>query len=284
MTHPEIVDESLVGLCLLDGIQILALHVFDQRQFEPALPLISANVDTDQEEVAKVIQKYDFLALPIVDADNRLVGIVTHDDVIDVLEEEATEDVQRMGAVAPIDIPYLRAGFWQLAWRRGGWLLLLFVEEMFTGTALHYYQDTLERVVTLMFFVPLIISAGGNSGSQSATLVIRSLAVGDVRLRDWLKVFQREIGMGLALGIFLGCIGYLRALMWGNGPMVGMVVACSLVVIVMAGSVVGAMLPLLFKICRLDPGVASSPFVASLVDVVGIVVYFNIARALIPLQ
>jgi len=246
-------------------------------------PLISARVDSDQEEVARTIQKYDFLALPIVDADNRLVGIVTHDDVLDVLEEEATEDVQRMGAVEPIDTPYLRAGFWQLAWRRGGWLMLLFIEEMFTGTALRYYQSTLERVVTLMFFVPLIISAGGNSGSQSATLVIRSLAVGDVRLRDWLKVFYREIGMGLSLGLFLGAIGYLRALMWGNGPAVGMVVAASLVVIVMVGSVVGAMLPLLFKICRLDPGVASSPFVASLVDVVGIVVYFNIARLLIPM-
>ena len=246
-------------------------------------PLISASVDTDQEEVARVIQKYDFLALPIVDAENRLVGIVTHDDVIDVLEEEATEDVQRMGAVEPIDIPYLRARFWQLAWRRGGWLMLLFLEEMFTGTALRYYQTTLERVVTLMFFVPLIISAGGNSGSQSATLVIRSLAVGDVKLRDWLRVFYREIGMGVALGVFLGAIGYIRALMWGNGPAVGLVVALSLVVIVTVGSIVGAMLPLLFKICRLDPGVASSPFVASLVDVVGIVVYFNIARMLIPI-
>ncbi|HZI93517.1 MAG TPA: magnesium transporter [Patescibacteria group bacterium] len=246
-------------------------------------PLISASVDTDQEEVARQIQKYDFLALPIVDAENRLVGIVTHDDVIDVLEEEATEDVQRMGGVQPFDTPYLRAGFWHLAWRRGGWLTLLFIEEMATGTALRHYQATLERVVTLMFFVPLIISAGGNSGSQSATLVIRGLAVGDVRLRDWLRVFYRETGMGLALGLFLGTIGYFRALMWGNGSAVGLAVGLSLVLIVMAGSVVGAMLPLLFKILRLDPGVASSPFVASLVDVVGIVVYFNIARMLIPL-
>ena len=274
-------DRHLLGYTTL---RELVLARPDQKIMEVRRqPLISARVDSDQEEVARTIQKYDFLALPIVDADNRLVGIVTHDDVLDVLEEEATEDVQRMGAVEPIDTPYLRAGFWQLAWRRGGWLMLLFIEEMFTGTALRYYQSTLERVVTLMFFVPLIISAGGNSGSQSATLVIRSLAVGDVRLRDWLKVFYREIGMGLSLGLFLGAIGYLRALMWGNGPAVGLVVAASLVVIVMVGSVVGAMLPLLFKICRLDPGVASSPFVASLVDVVGIVVYFNIARLLIPM-
>jgi magnesium transporter len=273
-------DRRLLGYTTL---RELVLARPDQNIMEVRRnPLISASVDADQEEVARLIQKYDFLALPIVDADNRLVGIVTHDDVIDVLEEEATEDVQRMGGVQPIDTPYLRASFGQLAWRRGGWLTLLFVAEMATGTALRHYQGTLERAVTLMFFIPLIISAGGNSGSQSATLVIRSLALGDVRLRDWLKVFYRETGMGIALGLFLGTIGYFRALMWGNGSQIGMVVGLSLVVVVMAGSLVGAMLPLLFRVFRLDPGLASSPFVASLVDVVGIVAYFNIARMLIP--
>ncbi len=244
-------------------------------------PLISMSVDSDQEDVARTIQKYDFLALPIVDAENRLVGIVTHDDVIDVLEEEATEDVQRMGAVEPLDIPYLRAGFWQLLWRRGAWLLFLFVGELFTGTALRHYQATLEMVLSLVFFLPVIISAGGNSGSQSATLIIRSLAVGEIRLRDWYRILGREIGMGLALGLFLGAIGYSRALMWGNGHMVALAVSLALVAMVIIGSLVGAMMPLLLKLCRLDPGVASSPFVASLVDVMGIVVYFNIARLLV---
>jgi magnesium transporter len=244
-------------------------------------PLISMSVDSDQEDVARTIQKYDFLALPIVDAENRLVGIVTHDDVIDVLEEEATEDVQRMGAVEPLDIPYLRAGFWQLLWRRGAWLLFLFVGELFTGTALRHYQATLEMVLSLVFFLPVIISAGGNSGSQSATLIIRSLAVGEIHLRDWYRILGREIGMGLALGLFLGAIGYSRALMWGNGHLVALAVSLALVAMVIIGSLVGAMMPLLLKLCRLDPGVASSPFVASLVDVMGIVVYFNIARLLV---
>jgi len=244
-------------------------------------PLISMSVDSDQEDVARTIQKYDFLALPIVDAENRLVGIVTHDDVIDVLEEEATEDVQRMGAVEPLDIPYLRAGFWQLLWRRGAWLLFLFVGELFTGTALRHYQATLELVLSLVFFLPVIISAGGNSGSQSATLIIRSLAVGEIHLRDWYRILGREIGMGLALGLFLGAIGYSRALMWGNGHLVALAVSLALVAMVIIGSLVGAMMPLLLKLCRLDPGVASSPFVASLVDVMGIVVYFNIARLLV---
>ncbi len=246
-------------------------------------PLISMSVDSDQEDVARTIQRYDFLALPIVDAENRLVGIVTYDDVIDVIEEEATEDVQRMGAVEPLDMPYLRAGFWQLAWRRGAWLMLLFLGELFTGTALRHYQATLENVLSLVFFLPVIISAGGNSGSQSATLIIRSLAVGDVRLRDWARILWRETGMGLSLGLFLGSIGYVRALMWGSGHIMAAVVALSLVAIVLAGSLVGSLLPLLFKVCRLDPGVASSPFVSSLIDVVGIVVYFSIARILIPM-
>jgi magnesium transporter len=246
-------------------------------------PLISLPVDADQEDVARTIQRYDFLALPIVDADNRLVGIVTHDDVLDVVEEEATEDAQRMGAVEPLDMPYLKAGFWQLAWRRGAWLLLLFLGELFTGTALRHYEATLQGILSLVFFLPIIISAGGNSGSQSATLVIRSLAVGEVRLRDWFRVFYRELGMGLALGVFLGSVGFARAHMWGSSNMISLAVALTLVAVVVVGSLVGALLPLLFKVCRLDPGVASSPFVASFVDVVGIVIYMTIANKLIAM-
>ncbi|HKY33223.1 MAG TPA: magnesium transporter [Candidatus Polarisedimenticolia bacterium] len=245
-------------------------------------PLISMPVEADQEDVARTIQRYDFLALPIVDSENRLVGIVTYDDVIDVIQEEATEDAQRMGAVEPFAMPYLKAGFWQLAWRRGAWLMVLFLGELFTGVALRHFEATLQGVLSLVFFLPVIISAGGNSGSQSATLVIRSLAVGEVRLRDWFRVFYREIGMGLALGLFLGSLGYARAILWETSHLVALAVALTLVAVVIVGSLAGAMLPLLFRLCRLDPGVASSPFVASLVDVVGIIVYFSIARSLIP--
>jgi magnesium transporter len=246
-------------------------------------PLISMPVDADQEDVARTIQRYDFLALPIVDADNRLVGIVTYDDVIDVIQEEATEDAQRMGAVEPLDNPYLKTGFWQLAWRRGAWLMLLFMGELFTGTALRHYEATIQGVLSLVFFLPVVISAGGNSGSQSATLIIRSLAVGEVRLRDWFRVCYRELGMGVALGLFLGTFGYMRALMWHSPQLVALVVGMTLVAVVVVGSMVGATLPLLFKLCRVDPGVASSPFVASLVDVVGIVIYFTVARTLMPI-
>jgi len=274
-------DRHLLGYTTL---RELVLARPDQNIMEARRqPLISMPVDSDQEEVARTIQRYDFLALPIVDADNRLVGIVTHDDVIDVIQEEATEDVQRMGAVEPLDIPYLKAGFWQLAWRRGLWLTILFLGGLFTDTALRHYESVLAGALSLVFFLPVIISAGGNCGSQSATLVIRSLALGELRLRDWYRIMYREIFMGLGLGALLGSIGYARAVLWGSPQIVAVAVGLTLVAMVMVGSLVGAMLPLAFKLCKLDPGVASSPFVASLVDVVGIIVYFNIARSLLSL-
>ncbi|HWE41067.1 MAG TPA: magnesium transporter [Gemmatimonadaceae bacterium] len=231
----------------------------------------------DRSEVARVVREYDLVAIPVVDEGNRIIGVVTVDDVLDAMVDEQTEDVQRLGAVQPLEEPYFQAGFWSLARKRGGWLVLLFVEEMFTGTALRHYQGVLESVTALMFFVPLIISSGGNSGSQSATLITRALAVGDVKVRDVMRVLSREIGQGLALGIFLGAIGFARALMWGNGTPVATVISLTLVAVVLIGTIVGAMLPLLFTKIGFDPAIASSPFVASLVDVAGIVVYFRIA-------
>ncbi len=242
---------------------------------------ISVRVDTDQEEVARTLRKYDLLAVPVVDLENRLVGIVTHDDVMDVIVAEQTEDVHRLGAVEPLTQPYFQAKFWQLAWKRGFWLLLLFVEEFFTGSALRHYHDTLQQALALAFFVPLIISSGGNSGSQSATLITRALAVGDVRLHDILRVFWRETAMGIVLGTFLGFIGFLRALMWHSSLGISLSVGLTLVGVVTVGSLIGALLPLIFKKLGFDPAITSSPFVASLVDVVGIVIYFNIAQLLI---
>ena len=238
----------------------------------------------DRSEVARVVREYDLVAVPVVDEGNRIIGVVTVDDVLDAMVEEQTEDVQRLGAVQPLEEPYFQAGFWSLARKRGGWLVLLFVEEMFTGTALRHYQGVLESVTALMFFVPLIISSGGNSGSQSATLITRALAVGDVKVRDVVRVLSREVGQGLALGIFLGAIGFVRALMWGNGLPVATVISLTLVAVVLIGTIVGAMLPLLFTKIGFDPAIASSPFVASLVDVAGIVVYFRIAIWLLQVQ
>ena len=238
----------------------------------------------DRSEVARVVREYDLVAIPVVDENNRILGVVTVDDVLDAMVEEQTEDVQRLGAVQPLEEPYFQAGFWSLARKRGGWLVLLLIEEMFTGTALRHYQGILESVTALMFFVPLIISSGGNSGSQSATLITRALAVGDVKIKDAMRVLSREIGQGIALGIFLGTIGFFRALMWGNGVPVATVISLTLVAVVLIGTIVGAMLPLVFTKVGFDPAIASSPFVASLVDVAGIVVYFRIAIWLLHLS
>ncbi len=210
--------------------------------------------------------------------------MITVDDVIDVIEEENTEDVQKLGAMQPLEEPYFMAGFWNVARKRVGWLVFLFVGEMFTGTAMRAYEDTLAKAIALTLFIPLIISSGGNSGAQSATLITRALAVGDVEIRDALRILFREFGQGIVLGTCLGAIGFVRALMWGNPVPLAAVVALTLVMVVLVGSVVGAMLPLVFKRLGFDPAIASSPFVASLVDVTGLVVYFNIARVLLRLQ
>ena len=236
---------------------------------------------TDREEVARITSKYDLVAVPVVDDAGRILGVVTVDDVIDALVEEQTEDIQMLGAVQPLEEPYFQASFWDIARKRGGWLMLLFFEEMLTGSALRTYQSQLEATVALMFFVPLIISSGGNSGSQSATLITRALAVGDVRLRDAARVIVREFGQGIALGVFLGAIGLVRALMWGNGMGIAGVVSITLLLVVLTGTVVGAALPLLLTRLGFDPAIASSPFVASFVDVAGLVIYFNVARAVL---
>lgn len=246
--------------------------------------VVSVPATADRAEVAKMTSEYDLVAIPVVDDAGHILGVVTVDDVIDAIVEEQTEDVQKLGAVQPLEGPYFQAGFWSIARKRGGWLVLLFIEEMFTGTALRHYEATLASAIALTFFIPLIISSGGNSGSQSATLITRALAVGDVELRDALRVFVRELGQGLVLGAFLGAIGFGRALMWGNGSEVAMVVALTLLFVVITGTIVGAMLPLLFTRIGFDPAIASSPFVASLVDVAGIIIYFNIAIHLLGLR
>ncbi|MEK6606994.1 MAG: magnesium transporter [Myxococcota bacterium] len=245
------------------------------KSFQSVPPL------ADQEEVATLISKYDLLAMPVVDVQRRLLGIVTVDDVVDVVVEEATEDVQRLGGVSPIEEGYFQAGFWSLVRKRGLWLLVIFVGELLTGTVLRRFEDEFRGTLSLVFFIPLILSSGGNSGSQSATLVTRGLAVGDVRLADFARIFGREVVMGLTLGAFLGAVGFVRAMMWHTGAGVSAVVGMTLAGVVMAGSIVGALLPLGFKRLGVDPAFASSPFVASLVDVVGIVLYVLIAKAVL---
>lgn len=240
---------------------------------------------TDVETAARTIASYDLIALPVVDQDLRLIGIITHDDVIDVMIEEATEDVHRMGAVAPFDENYLDASFTTVWRKRAVWLSLLFVAELLTFSALAYFEDTIATVVVLSLFVPLCISTGGNSGSQAATLITRAMALGQVTTPQWRRVLWRELVMGVALGCTLGLIGFVRVLITPNSVLgsvdrvaLGAVIASAVSVICLWGTLVGSMLPILFRRLGIDPGIASSPFVATFVDVTGIVIFFSIAK------
>lgn len=243
--------------------------------------IVSVSPTVDREEVAQLTRKYDLVAVPVIDSGGRLVGVVTVDDVIDAMEAEQTEDMQMLGAVAPLEGPYFQTGFWNIARKRAGWLVLLFMAEMLTGTAMRHYEATLAATAALIFFIPLIISSGGNSGSQSATLIIRALAVGDVQMRQAMRVLTREAGQGLVLGAFLGTIGYARAITWGQPGDVAMVIAVTLMAVVLTGTIVGATLPMVFIKLGWDPAIASSPFVSSFVDIAGITIYLSVAAAVL---
>ena len=247
--------------------------------------VITARVDMDQESVARILARYDLLAVPVVDPDNKLVGIITVDDVMDVAEEEATEDIQKLGGSEALDEPYMQINLFRMVRKRASWLVVLFLGEMLTATAMGHYEHEISRAVVLALFVPLIISSGGNSGSQASTLVIRAMALGEVKLRDWWRVMHREVTSGLLLGLILGVIGFLRISIWSSfsdlyGPhwlLVAITVGVALVGIVLWGSLAGSMLPFLLRRLGLDPATSSAPFVATLVDVSGLIIYFTIA-------
>ena len=247
--------------------------------------VVTVRADLDQEAVARVYVEQGLLAIPVVDENGRMKGIITYDDIADVVKEEQTEDVQKLGGMEALEEPYLKAPFVELVKKRAGWLTFLFLGEMLTATAMAFFEKEIARAVVLALFVPLIISSGGNSGSQATTLVIRAMAVGEVRIRDWWKVMRREVGAGLALGAVLGTIGLIRIVVWqAFGSMYGehylllaQVVAVSLVGVVLWGSLIGAMLPFLLRRLGFDPASASAPFVATCVDVTGLVIYFTVA-------
>lgn len=236
-----------------------------------------------------MFRNYGLMAIPIVDQDGRMKGIVTVDDIVDVVEDTATEDMQKMAGVKALDAPYLKLNMVEMVQKRAGWLTALFVGEMFTATAMGHYEHKIQQAVVLALFIPLIISSGGNSGSQASTLVVRALALGELHLRDWWRVFFKEIVVGLALGLILGSVGLLRILLWPTrealyGPhyvRIGLAVSLSLVGIVLWGSLSGSMLPFLLRKLKLDPATASAPFVATIVDVSGIIIYFTIATAML---
>jgi magnesium transporter len=244
----------------------------------------------DQEEVARVLRRHGYLALPVVDDDRKLLGIVTADDVADVAEEEATEDIQKIGGTEGLHAPYFEVGLGSMLRKRGGWLSVLFVGEMLTATAMGFFEVQIQRAAMVALFVPLIISSGGNSGSQATTIVIRSLALREILLRDWWRICARELTIGLILGAFLGLIGALRVVLWyrfgwheysGHPYLMAATVWISLAGVVAFGSAVGSMLPMLMHRLGLDPASASAPFVATLVDVTGLVLYFVVAIAVL---
>jgi magnesium transporter len=251
--------------------------------------VVTLQENVDQETVSRVFAETDLVAIPVVDAEGRMKGIVTVDDVVDVVQEEATEDIQKFGGMAALEAPYLSASFLEMVKKRGGVLAVLFVGEMLTATAMSHYEDEIARAVILALFVPLIISSGGNSGSQASTLVIRAMALGEVQLRDVFRVLRRELGAGLAMGSGLAVLGFTRVVVWQQiWPIYGKhywlvasVVALSLVGVVMLGTVTGGLLPFLLKRVGWDPASSSAPFVATIVDVAGLIIYFTVASTLL---
>lgn len=250
---------------------------------------IELNVNDDQENSVEVFKKYDRIALPVVDKNNILIGIVTVDDILDVAEEEATEDIQKLGGVEALEESYSTIPVFNMLKKRAGWLGLLFIGEMFTATAMGFFEDEISKAIVLTLFIPLIISSGGNSGSQAATLVIRALSLGEIRLKDWFFVMRREIISGLALGGILAVIGFLRILIWelafhvygAHWVLIAITVSLTLIGVVLWGTLSGSMLPIILKKWGVDPATSSAPLVATMVDVIGLIIYFSVAMLIL---
>lgn len=285
--------ETPYYLFVVDGQQRLC-GVVSLRQLivaDPNTPLeqimdpevIHVQVGADQEECARLMARYDLLALPVVDANNVLLGVVTIDDVVDVLEDEATEDIQRMGGAQPLDRPYLDTGTLTVFRKRIGWLLILFVTESLTGSVLRHFEDELKAAVALSFFVPLLIGTGGNAGSQTTSTIIRALAVGDIDLRDALRSLWHEMRTALLLGLGMATVAFGRALTWGSTTELALTVALAILAIVIWANSLGSVLPLLAARFKIDPAIVSGPVMSTLVDATGLFIYFTIARVILGL-
>lgn len=277
-------DQTLLGVISFRELFSAAPHkkIRDMMKQD----IIKIPVSLDQEKIAKIFSQQNLMALPVIDEWGHMKGIVTFDDIASVLQEEATEDIQKFGGVEALDLPYMRTPFWEMIQKRGGWLIVLFISEMFTTSAMIFFETALEKAVVLSLFIPLIISSGGNSGSQASTLIIRALALGEIRLRDWWRVLGKELVSGVVLGAFLGLVGMARIYFWPTAEksfglhytLIGLTVAGSVTLCVLWGTIVGSMLPFVLKRLGVDPATASAPFVATLVDVSGILIYFSCAH------
>jgi magnesium transporter len=285
--------EEIYYLFVVDGAGRLC-GVVSLRQLivaEPSAPLhqimdlevISVQTGVDQEECARIISRYDLLALPVVDGAGKLLGVVTVDDVVDVLVEEATEDIQRLGGAQPLDRPYLDAGILAIARKRIGWLLLLFLTATLTGSVMRLFEQELQAMVILAVFVPLLIGTGGNAGSQTTATIIRASAVGEIDFGDALRVWAHELGVGLVLGLVMAAVAYLRAITWEPDPALAGTVAASILGIVLWATGIGSLLPLLAVRLGIDPTVVSGPVMSTLVDATGLFIYFTTARWILAL-
>lgn len=273
----RLIDDIRIREFLLAPLDRLVRELMNER-------FIRLVATDDREKAVELIREYDRTALPVTDSEGYLVGIVTVDDVLDVAEETATEDIQKFGGVEALDYPYIKTPLFALIRKRAGWLILLFLGEMLTASAMGYFEHEIARAVVLALFVPLIISSGGNTGSQAATLIIRAMALDEIALRDWWYVMRREVLTGLLLGATLGIFGFLRIAVWSAfspiyGPhwlLIAFTVMFSLIGVVLWGTLSGSMLPFVLRRFGFDPAASSAPFVATLVDVTGLVIYFSI--------
>ncbi|MDQ3115882.1 MAG: magnesium transporter [Verrucomicrobiota bacterium] len=274
----KLIDDIRIREFLLKPLETKVSDLMDEN-------FVSLSVTDSQEEAVNIFRKYDRSALPVLDSNSVLVGLVTIDDMLDVAEEEATEDIQKFGGMEAMEEPYMRIPLWRMVRKRATWLVVLFGGEMLTATAMGYYEGAIAKAVVLAVFLPMIISSGGNSGSQASMLIIRAMALGEVKLRDWWRVMRKEVVAGLLLGCILGAIGFARVAVWAQfsdvyGPhylLIAITVGLSLLGVVMWGSLSGSMLPFLLRRMGADPATSSAPFVATMVDVTGLVIYFSIA-------
>ncbi|HEX5175609.1 MAG TPA: magnesium transporter, partial [Chthoniobacteraceae bacterium] len=278
----KLVDDIRIREFLLKPLEMKVSDLMDEN-------FIALNVTDSQEDAVNVFRKYDRTALPVVDSSGVLVGLVTIDDMLDVAEEEATEDIQKFGGMEAMEEPYMRIPLWRMVRKRATWLVVLFLGEMLTASAMGYYEGAIAKAVVLALFLPMIISSGGNSGSQASMLIIRAMALGEVTLRDWWRVMRKEVIAGLLLGCVLGTIGFLRIAVWAQfstvyGPhwmLIALTVGIALIGVVLWGSLSGSMLPFLLRRLGADPATSSAPFVATLVDVTGVIIYFTIALVIL---
>jgi magnesium transporter len=276
--------QRLVGVCSLRELVLADPSKRIEQIMETDLVVVKP--ETDQEEVANLLSKYDLLAIPVVDELGRMLGIVTIDDVVDILVSESTEDVLKLGAVEVTEEPYMSQSPWDLARKRVRWLILLFIAERLTGTVLRAYDEEIQKVSALAWFIPLLIGTGGNAGSQTTTTITRALALGEVRLHQVLKVVMREMATGLLLGLLIGVLGLLNAFLWTHKELhlrleLALTVGLSQMAIITMATTVGAALPLIAKRLNIDPAVMSAPFITTLIDAAGLLLYFLIAKAIL---